>query len=69
VGSCQYRHTQFQEPLRQAGSSSQRQEIQTSRCLYKDRGINTTSEERIRLTGIDCAEKGQAYGINAKQAT
>jgi len=25
--------------------------------------------ERIRLNGIDCPEKGQAYGNNAKQAT
>lgn len=25
--------------------------------------------ERIRLNGIDCPETGQAYGINAKQAT
>lgn len=25
--------------------------------------------ERIRLSGIDCLEKGQAYGTHAKQAT
>lgn len=25
--------------------------------------------ERIRLSGIDCSEKGQAYGNNAKLAT
>jgi micrococcal nuclease len=35
----------------------------TLEVLHNDR------PERIRLSGIDCPEKGQAYGTRAKQAT
>lgn len=31
--------------------------------------VHNLQEERIRLRGIDCPEKGQAYGQRAKQAT
>jgi endonuclease YncB( thermonuclease family) len=30
--------------------------------------LHNTRSERIRLNGIDCPEKGQAYGTRAKQA-
>ena len=30
--------------------------------------LHNTRPERIRLSGIDCLEKGQAYGNNAKHA-
>jgi len=32
-------------------------------------GLHNKRAERIRLNGIDCQEKGQAYGKRAKQAT
>jgi endonuclease YncB( thermonuclease family) len=31
--------------------------------------LHNNRAERIRLSGIDCPEKGQAYGQKAKQAT
>ena len=31
--------------------------------------LHNAHAERIRLNGIDCQEKGQAYGYRAKQAT
>jgi micrococcal nuclease len=30
--------------------------------------LHSNRPERIRLSGIDCPEKGQAYGTRAKQA-
>ena len=30
--------------------------------------LHNNRTERIRLSGIDCPEKGQAYGTRAKQA-
>ncbi len=31
--------------------------------------LHNNHAERMRLNGIDCPEKGQAYGMRAKQAT
>jgi len=31
--------------------------------------LHNTHPERVRLSGIDCSEKGQVFGNRAKQAT
>jgi micrococcal nuclease len=47
-------------------------QLHRPRCLLLDGDtievLHSNKAERIRLNGIDCPDKGQAYGNNAKHA-
>ena len=62
---------QFQSRIRPKGNSAlHNQPLLVVSVLDGDtfEVLHNTRAERIRLNGIDCPEKGQAYGKRAKQA-